>query len=69
MRKAIPEIGMLSLDDRVRESAARLGVPLLPADADLSAWPPPEVRVIGGTPDGLVRFEVAIRSREFLSLD
>jgi uncharacterized protein with PIN domain len=30
-RKAVPEIGMLSLDDRVREAAARLGLPLLPA--------------------------------------
>ena len=35
-RKAVPDIGMLSLDDRVREAAARLGLPLLPADADLS---------------------------------
>ena len=29
-RKAVPEIAMLSLDDRIREAAARLGLPLLP---------------------------------------
>ncbi len=31
-RKAVPDVAMLSLDDRIRTSAARLGFRLLPAD-------------------------------------
>lgn len=36
-RKAIPDIAMLSLDDRVRDAAAHLGFRLLPGDGDLPA--------------------------------
>jgi predicted nucleic acid-binding protein len=32
-RKAVPDLVMLSLDDRVRKNADRLGFPLLPPDA------------------------------------
>lgn len=35
-RKAMPETAMLSLDQRVREAAGRLGFPLLPTDAVLA---------------------------------
>jgi predicted nucleic acid-binding protein len=34
-RKALSDLAMLSLDDRVRKAAARLGFPLLPSDAEL----------------------------------
>jgi uncharacterized protein len=35
-RKAVPDIAMLSLDHRVRETAGRLGLPLLPDDRTLA---------------------------------
>lgn len=35
-RKAVADITMLSLDDRVRMAADRLGFPLAPSDTDLS---------------------------------
>jgi len=34
-RKALSDLAMLSLDNRVRRAADRLGFPLLPGDADL----------------------------------
>lgn len=36
-RKAIADIVMLSLDDRVRDAAGRLGFRLVPSDEDLAA--------------------------------
>ncbi len=36
-RRAISDIAMLSLDDRVRDAAGRLGFRLLPSDEDLAA--------------------------------
>lgn len=34
-RKAVPDLVMLSLDERVRKTAHHLGFPLLPSDTDL----------------------------------
>ena len=34
-RKAVPELAMLALDERVRKAADRLGFLLLPGDDDL----------------------------------
>jgi len=39
-RKAIPELGMLTLDLRIRQAAARLGLKLVPSDEELDAGRP-----------------------------
>ena len=36
-RKAVPDLAVLSLDERVRQAADRLGLPLLPTSDQLSA--------------------------------
>ena len=36
-RKAVPDLQVLSLDDRIRKAAARLGLLLVPTDAELGA--------------------------------
>jgi hypothetical protein len=36
-RKAVPDLVMLSLDERVRRASRRLGLPCVPAAADLDA--------------------------------
>ncbi len=38
-RKAIPDVALLSLDNRIREAGGRLGFRLLPADSDLEPGP------------------------------
>jgi hypothetical protein len=35
VRKAIPNLAMLTLDHRVRQAANRLGMPVVPSDAEL----------------------------------
>jgi predicted nucleic acid-binding protein len=35
LRKVVPDLAMLTLDNRVRTAASRLGLPLVPNDADL----------------------------------
>lgn len=35
VRKAVPDLSMLTLDHRVRQVANRLGIPVLPSDEDL----------------------------------
>jgi len=35
VRKAIPDLAMLTLDHRVRHAANRLGMPVVPSDAEL----------------------------------
>jgi len=35
VRKAIPDLAMLTLDHRVRQAANRLGMPVVPSDAEL----------------------------------
>jgi predicted nucleic acid-binding protein len=35
VRKAIPDLAMLTLDHRVRQAASRLGMPVVPSDAEL----------------------------------
>jgi predicted nucleic acid-binding protein len=35
LRKVVPGLAMLTLDNRVRTAARRLGIPLVPNDADL----------------------------------
>lgn len=34
-RKAVPDLHILSLDDRIRKAADRLGLPIVPTDAEL----------------------------------
>jgi predicted nucleic acid-binding protein len=36
-RKAVPDLAVLSLDDRVRQAAHRLGLPLLPTDHQMGS--------------------------------
>jgi predicted nucleic acid-binding protein len=35
-RRALPDVAVLSLDDRVRQAATRLGLPLAPTDGELT---------------------------------
>jgi predicted nucleic acid-binding protein len=44
-RRAIPDIAVLSLDDRVRRAADRLGLPLVPSDASLGVSPHADTHV------------------------
>ena len=35
VRKAVPDLAILTLDNRVRQAANRLGIPVVPSDAEL----------------------------------
>jgi len=37
LRRLVPDVAMLTLDNRVRMAGSRLGIPIVPSDADLGS--------------------------------
>jgi len=35
VRKAVPDVAILTLDHRIRQAATQLGLPMVPTDAEL----------------------------------